>query len=81
MARGIKTGGRKAGTPNRLTKELRIILKNIMYQEIDCLLDQFANLELKDRLKLLIKLFPYVLPKINSVSYIENEPSIFNWDD
>ena len=32
---GIKYGGRKKGTPNRMTKELRSILKDMMCQEID----------------------------------------------
>ncbi len=32
---GIKYGGRQKGTPNRMTKELRSILKDMMYQEID----------------------------------------------
>ena len=31
---GNKYGGREKGTPNRLTKELRTLLKNILYQEL-----------------------------------------------
>ncbi len=32
---GKKFGGRKKGTPNRLTKELRTILKNVLYNELE----------------------------------------------
>ena len=31
--KGVKTGGRMKGTPNRLTKELRSALKNIIHDE------------------------------------------------
>ena len=32
---GKKFGGREKGTPNRLTKELRSVLKDIVYQELE----------------------------------------------
>lgn len=32
---GKKFGGREAGTPNRLTKELRTILKDVLYNELE----------------------------------------------
>lgn len=78
---GKKYGGREAGTPNRLTKELRTALKNILHQEIELLPDHFQSLEARDRLELLVRLLPFVLPKINAVNYKENEPSTFEWDE
>ena len=66
---GKKYGGREAGTPNRLTKELRAALKNILHQEIELLPDHFNKLEPKDRLELLVKLLPYALPKVEPESY------------
>lgn len=66
---GKKYGGREAGTPNRLTKELRAALKNILHQEIELLPDHFNKLEPKDRLELLTKLLPYALPKVQPESY------------
>lgn len=66
---GKKYGGRKAGTPNKLTKELRAALKNILHQEIELLPDHFNKLEPKDRLELLTKLLPYALPKVQPESY------------
>ena len=32
---GNKFGGRTKGTPNKLTKELRELLKNILYNEME----------------------------------------------
>ena len=81
MATGIKTGGRIKGTPNRLTKELRIALKNIMFQEIESIPEQLKSLDPKDRLELIIKLMPYVFPKVSSVSHSTNEQFSMGWDD
>ena len=58
-------GGRQAGSPNKLTKELRIILKEILSQEIILLHDQLDKLEPKDRLEILTKLLPFVMSKVN----------------
>ena len=69
MAKGIKTGGREAGTPNKLTRELRAVLKNVLHDEINLLPDHLKRLEPKDRIELLIKLLPYTLPKVEPESY------------
>ena len=74
---GNKYGGRKKGTPNRITKELRSLLKDIMYDEIDALQERLDALTPKERVELLIKLMPYALPKVISVSHTTNEP--FDW--
>ena len=66
---GQKYGGRQSRTPNKLTKELRAALKNILHQEIELLPDHFKELETKDRLELLVKLLPYALPKVQPESY------------
>lgn len=74
MAKGIKTGGRKAGTPNRLTKELRQVLKDIIYDELQNLPDTLDGLEPKDRVELVIKLMSYTLPKVRPVMSDKGEP-------
>jgi len=81
MAKGIKTGGRGQGTPNRLTKELRAALKEIIFQEFAALSDRMDKLEPKDRLELLTKLLPYVLPKVESVEIGQGEPWSANIDE
>ncbi len=74
MATREKTGGREAGTPNRLTKELRTVLKEIIFQEISSLPDRLEKLEPKDRLELFTKLLPYVMPKVEAVNSGLDEP-------
>jgi len=62
---GKKFGGREKGTPNKLTAELRSALKDVLYDEIE---------QIPHRLELLIKLMPYVFPKVQSVSQSLDEP-------
>jgi len=71
---GNKYGGREKGTPNRITKELRSLLKDVMYDEIGALQERLDALKPKERVELLIKLMPYALPKVTSVSHTTNEP-------
>ena len=60
---GKKFGGRKKGTPNKITKELKETLQDVINVEIQELPARLNELETKDRLSLLAKLLPYVLPK------------------
>ena len=78
MAKGIKTGGRNPGTPNLLTKEIRTILKGIIAKELNMLPETIENLEPDKRLEILIKLLPYVLPKVESVRMETGEPFSFD---
>jgi hypothetical protein len=71
---GNKYGGRQKGTPNRITKELRSLLKDVMYDEIGALQERLDALNPKERVELLIKLMPYALPKVTSISHTTNEP-------
>ncbi len=80
MAKGTKTGGRGQGTPNRLTKELRAALKEIIFQEFTALPDRLEKLKPKDRLELLTKLLPYILPKVESVQPGHGEPWDTDWE-
>ncbi len=65
---GQKTGGRSAGTPNKVTSELRKTLKGIVAAELDGLPQTLAELPARERLELLIKLLPFCLPKVNTIS-------------
>ena len=71
---GNKYGGRQKGTPNRVTKELRSLLKDILYQELEQIQEHLETLNSKERVELLIKLMPYILPKVTTISHTTNEP-------
>lgn len=78
MAKGIKTGGRKEGTPNKTTKEIRNVLKSVIDNEIVNIETSLEGLTAKERLEFLIKLIPYVLPKVENVQYNLGEG--IDWD-
>ena len=43
----VKHGGRKKGTPNRLTKEVRAVLKEVVFNEMLEVEKHFEKLDLK----------------------------------
>lgn len=79
MAQGYKTGGRQKGTPNKLTKEMRDVLKGVVAEELEGLPQRFNELDTKDRLELFIKLLPFVLPKTQSISHTKGEGLDMEW--
>ncbi len=74
--KGYKTGGRTAGTENKVSKELRTLLKDFLLKELEDIPGQLEKLDSRDRLELVIKLLPYALPKVKEVHYTEGEA----WD-
>jgi hypothetical protein len=78
---GLKYGGRQKGTPNRLTKELRAILKEALHKELESIGEQLEQLEPKERLEVLIKLMPFVFPRMNTMSHSMDKPVDFSdWE-
>ncbi len=77
---GIKHCGRQKGTPNKLTKEIRTVLKDLIYKELDEIKEHLDSLEPKQRIELVIKLIPYVLPKVESISHNTNVPLDFGFN-
>jgi hypothetical protein len=65
---GQKTGGRKAGTPNKITIELRKTLKAVIAAELETLPGTLAELSPKERIELTIKLLPFCMPKVDSIN-------------
>lgn len=58
-----------------LTGNIRDSLKELMQKEVEQLPDTLKELEPVQRLNILCKLIPYVLPKVESVIHTEGEPS------
>ena len=70
MAYGRKTGGRKAGTPNKVTTEV----KNKLVELIDGTISELstANLNVANKIKLLEIALNYCIPKL-AHTYNEEE--------
>jgi hypothetical protein len=74
MAQGFKTGGREAGTPNKVTQRLREILADTLCEELEDLPQKLLQLDTKERLEIIVKLLPYVLPKNEGILTEQVEP-------
>lgn len=57
-----------------LTTDLRNTLKSMFQKELEKLPETLELLEPKERLNILCKLMPYVMPKTGSVNYWVGEP-------
>ena len=69
---GKKFGGRQKGTPNKSTAKVRGTLAAILSSEVEKIpmyLDGITDPERK--LNLLVKLLPYIVPRLQSVEYME----------
>ena len=65
MAKGNKTGGRVQGTPNKVTIQMRECLSNLISDELSDLKGTLDQLSPKDRLDAVIRLLPFIMPKMN----------------
>jgi hypothetical protein len=70
MALGKKTGGRKAGTPNKTTAITKEAISKIIdeYNSSGMMQSDLMGLDPRDRLDIAVKLMSYVLPKVQSVA-------------
>ena len=67
MGKTNNPNGRPAGKPNKITTECRKIIKNAIENDIDKIPELMKKLEPKDRLNVLVKILPYLLPKLEPV--------------
>lgn len=63
MSKQIKTGGRKIGTPNKTTKQVREKINLFIDVNFDRFLKDYEQLETKDRVLLYEKMLKYILPQ------------------
>ena len=76
MARGRKTGGRKKGTPNILTTDVKNKIVDLLDRySLDQMLTDLMELKPRERLKLFATLAEFITPKQNRTT-IENENDV-----
>lgn len=68
--KGKKIGGRVKGTPNKITKEAKEWITDLLhdYQSSGLLDSDFASLEPMQRLLVVTKMLPYVAPKLQALA-------------
>ena len=71
-----KTGGRKKGTPNRTTAQMKEWVANFVNENFDGLQKDLEALKPQDRLEVIIKLLPYVIPKQKETQLSMNEETM-----
>ncbi len=70
MAKGEKTGGRKPGTPNKVTKDLRERINDFLNDNWEQIETDFAGLEPDKRVLLFERLLQFAVPKLKTVQNI-----------
>lgn len=58
-----KTGGRKKGTPNKTTAQIKELVVKLVGDNIDTFAEEFEKLDAGDKIGLIKNLLPYVIPK------------------
>jgi hypothetical protein len=59
--------GRKAGTPNKTTTEIREAFSLLIENNLSKLQEDLNGLEPKERVKLLLEMSQFVVPKLRSI--------------
>lgn len=59
--------GRPKGATNKITSDMRQILKSFFADNIEQMKDEFAKMDAKDKFLILERLLPYILPKLKDV--------------
>ena len=68
--------GRPVGKPNKITQDVRDALKTFVEGNLSQIQTIFDELEPKDKIRFMIDLLPFVLPKLQStqLQIEDNEP-------
>jgi hypothetical protein len=62
-----------------VTHEMRESLKSTFQVEVEKLPELLNELEAKERINVILKMMPFLLPSVKSVHYTEGEPMDFSF--
>jgi hypothetical protein len=71
--------GRPKGSENVLTKEMRTVLKSVLSEQIEKLPEMLEALSPEKKIDVLLRLLPFVVPKVEAVSPSFGEPFTPEW--
>jgi hypothetical protein len=71
-----KTGGRQANTPNKINAQTRSVIQNLVSDEVQKIPELLDKLKPKDRIELIIKMLPFILPKQSKIE-LETDSPVF----
>lgn len=66
MTKRTKHGGRRKGTPNKITGTVKEMIKISLTKELKSLPKLLSELSPKERVDALIKFLPYLIPKMDA---------------
>lgn len=64
-----KTGGRAKGTPNKTSQEMRDKIQDVLMDNWGKVNKDMQKLKPKERLDFMVKLLPYITPKLNNTDF------------
>lgn len=67
----LNPNGRPKGSKNRLTLETRQLIQSFVSKELESIGERIEQLEPKERLDVLIKLLPYIVPRQRDIDFNE----------
>ena len=67
MAQGYKSGGRKPGTPNNITTEVKEHFGQLLQGNLEGLQKDIDSLEPKDRIKVILAISRFILPTVKAI--------------
>jgi hypothetical protein len=59
--------GRKAGTPNKTTSEIRDSFQMLLEDNLEQLREDIRSLEPRERVKIMLELATFIIPKMKSI--------------
>lgn len=62
-------GGRKAGTPNKITKEVRDRIQSFVEDNWEDFMGAYKSLKPSEKCNIMTSLLPFIAPKMASVEY------------
>lgn len=73
---GKKFGGRKKGTPNKTTEEIRENFQQLVTNNLEQLEEDLKELEPEKRVKLIIELSKFVIPTLRATDLTTSDESM-----